>query len=367
MEATQHLADDYISDFDLVHFEMPSRPVIKREKESCFPDACCGKPDPRSTLPIQPLTPLGSGRTTPISPDSRSVPLSPAGSEVSAPSPSTGFPKIMEDLSWLTQNVTFPNTNSEITPDEAVDCLISSSPEFVQSFQKFLVSGARALSRQASQQSQQSQNSQKCEEVDPVEPLMEMIKKELPTPPESPIHPQHQQQQQQQQHPQQPPSEFDSPPPSVSSLVSLPSPRKRARKDSSCDYDTSSCELDDEDLVTLPVRELNKRLQGLTKDEIQRLKQKRRTLKNRGYAQNCRSKRMHHKTQLERTNNSLLDQIDSLQRHVAVLTRETNYYKQQNAHLRSKLGIPPIKGSTSTGQSCESSLSSYPNSPDYGL
>lgn len=344
------MADDYISDFDLVHFEAPTKQVIKPEMDDKFKDNCCAKSD---KSPGQLLTPLDSGRTTPISPDSRSVPLSPTGSESSAPSP-TGLPKsFMEDLSWLTQNVTFPHGNSDITPDEAVDVLISSSPEFVQSFQKYLVSGARALSRQASLQSQVSQNSiqalqlsqnsQKCEEVDPVEPLMEMIKDEIPTPPESP---------------------FDQEALSPSPLLG-PAPRRRQRRET-ISPSTSDCELEDDDLVTLPVRELNKRLQGLSKDEIQRLKQKRRTLKNRGYAQNCRSKRMHHKTQLEHTNNTLLDQIDALQHHVSMLTREKNYFKQQNDVLRGKLGIPAT-GSTSTGQSRDSSLSSYPSSPEYGI
>lgn len=357
MEASQHLADDYISDFDLVHFDhVPPKPVIKQEMDDKLKGACCAKLD-RS--PAQPLTPLDSGRTTPISPDSRSVPLSPTESEASAPSPA-GLPKsFIEDLSWLTQNVTFPHGNSEITPDEAVDVLISSSPEFVQSFQKYLVSGARALSRQASMQSQSSQNSiqpsqnalpvsqssPKCEEVDPVEPLMEMIKDEIPTPPESPME-----------------QNVMTPPPPLSSTA----PRRRHRKDIISRQTSSECELEDEELVTLPVRELNKRLQGLSKEEIQRLKQKRRTLKNRGYAQNCRSKRMHHKTQLERTNNSLLDQIDALQRHVAMLTREKNYFKQQNDLLRAKLGIPTT-GSSAPSQSCDSSLSSYPSSPEYGI
>lgn len=318
---------------------MPTQPVIKKEPSSKFSDACCAKSDIRPILPLQPLTPIGSGRTTPISPDSRNVPLSPAQSEASTPSPTTAYPRLMmEDLSWLTQNVAFSLPgNSEITPAEAADVLISSSPEFVQSFQKYLVSGARASRQNSIQSSQPSQASEKFEEDDDDEPLMEMIKEELPTPPESPLDQQ------------------------VATPSSVASSRKRQRKDSSC-Y-SSSCELDDDDLVTLPVRELNKRLQGLTKDEIQRLKQKRRTLKNRGYAQNCRSKRMHHKTQLERTNNTLADQINNLQRNVAILTRERNYFKQQNDMLRAKLGLS--KGSSSTGQSCESSLSSYPNSPTY--
>ena len=330
MEDSQHLADDYISEFDLVHFEVPSVKRVKEENEDKFKESCSRSIIKDLTAPAiksTDITPLQSGRSTPISPDSRSVPLSPSGSEGSVPSP-TAFPKnLMEDLSWLTQNVTFPN--ADITPDEAVDVLISSSPEFVASFQKYLVSGARALSRQQSLQSQTSEDDPGDLQLTDYSDMS--IKDEIDSAPQSPDPRPH---------------------------------RRRARRDSMSSVDTSrsECDMGDDDLVRLPVRELNKRLQGLTKDEIQRLKQKRRTLKNRGYAQNCRSKRMQHKTQLERTNNTLQQQITSLQRHVSSLTRERNYYKHQNELLRMRCGQ-----TDSAAQSREGSVSSYPDSPEFFL
>jgi len=59
--------------------------------------------------------------------------------------------------------------------------------------------------------------------------------------------------------------------------------------------------LTDDLLVTLSVRELNRRIKmsGLSRQEVIKMKQRRRTLKNRGYAAQCRNKRLEQKGDLE--------------------------------------------------------------------
>lgn len=85
----------------------------------------------------------------------------------------------------------------------------------------------------------------------------------------------------------------------------------------------------DELLTTLSVRELNKRLHGCPREEIAKLKQKRRTLKNRGYAQNCRSKRLHQRHELEKTNRKLHLELENARMETNKLRIELETLKQR--------------------------------------
>lgn len=83
----------------------------------------------------------------------------------------------------------------------------------------------------------------------------------------------------------------------------------------------------DDELVTLSVRDLNKRLRNLTKDEKIKYKQRRRLLKNRGYAQTCRTRRIHNQHAKEIENEKLKDLLQQI-------TLERNLYKTKYENLK---------------------------------
>lgn len=115
---------------------------------------------------------------------------------------------------------------------------------------------------------------------------------------------------------------------SVCSVGSAQSPRMQV---GSSGYSTCSEEmnLNDDMLMSLSVRELNKRLHGCPREEVVRLKQKRRTLKNRGYAQNCRSKRLQQRQDLESMNRSLQNELHRIKLELSKALQEKDLLKQR--------------------------------------
>ena len=92
--------------------------------------------------------------------------------------------------------------------------------------------------------------------------------------------------------------------------------------------------LSDDELIALSVKDLNRMLKGMTRDEIIKLKQRRRTLKNRGYAANCREKRISQKEVLEGEKDQLRNEVDRLQRENDVVRMELSSLKNRYEALQ---------------------------------
>merc|ERR1711944_139460 len=72
----------------------------------------------------------------------------------------------------------------------------------------------------------------------------------------------------------------------------------------------------DDELASLNIKDLNRKLKerGLPKETIEKLKRRRRTLKNRKYATDCREKKDSEVHTLESTKDNEVDTIDSLEK-----------------------------------------------------
>lgn len=85
----------------------------------------------------------------------------------------------------------------------------------------------------------------------------------------------------------------------------------------------------DDQLLNLSVKDLNSQVKGLPKDFVKKIKQRRRTLKNRGYAHSCRLKRLEEKSSLQRTKKDLEDDVEMLKQQLQKVSHERDFYKSQ--------------------------------------
>jgi len=91
----------------------------------------------------------------------------------------------------------------------------------------------------------------------------------------------------------------------------------------------TSSVLSDDQLLSLSTHELNRLLQTMSAGERRRVKERRRTLKNRTYAETCRSRRMTDQHMLRQTNEALVAEVKELKEQVCALTAERDHYREQ--------------------------------------
>lgn len=305
---TSPLAMEYVNDFDLMKFEVKKEPV---ETDRIISQ--CGR-----------LIAGGSLSSTPMSTPCSSVPPSPS---FSAPSPGSGSEQKahLEDYYWMTGYPQQLNPEAlGFSPEDAVEALISNSHQLQGGFDGY-ARGAQQLAAAAGAGAGASLGGS-GEEMGPAAAVVSAVIAAAAAQSGAAPHYHHHHHH---------------------AAGGALHPHHAA---GGLHFDDR---FSDEQLVTMSVRELNRQLRGVSKEEVIRLKQKRRTLKNRGYAQSCRFKRVQQRHVLESEKNQLLQQVDHLKQEISRLVRERDAYKEKYEKL------------VSNGFRENGSSSDNPSSPEF--
>lgn len=121
---------------------------------------------------------------------------------------------------------------------------------------------------------------------------------------------------------------------SSSSLSSSSSTTTSRRTASGTTSSSHGADLTDSALLKLSVKDLNVLLKSLPPDERLKLKKKRRILKNRGYAANCRTKRMSQKELLEMEKDKLDSDVKRLRQNNQMMRIKLDSIKERFKDLQ---------------------------------
>ena len=106
------------------------------------------------------------------------------------------------------------------------------------------------------------------------------------------------------------------------------------RPESAVDSAETIEQITDYEMLTLPIRELNRRLKSLPKAEAQKIRKRRRSLKNRDYATSCRRRRTALKESLQTENQRLKDQLREAKVNLSNAVKERDSYKRKVSQLQ---------------------------------
>ena len=93
--------------------------------------------------------------------------------------------------------------------------------------------------------------------------------------------------------------------------------------------------LSDGKLEKMTIKELNKYIQGIPKQQAQKIR--RRILKNRKYALKCRLKTVQKRTKMAEENKSLEKRISAAKEELETVTKQRDYYKSKYLQLHGSL------------------------------
>ncbi|XP_061882821.1 transcription factor Maf [Entelurus aequoreus] len=296
---TSPLAMEYVNDFDLMKFEVKKEPL---------------EPD-RNISQCSRLIAGGSLSSTPMSTPCSSVPPSPS---FSAPSPGSGSEQKthIEDFYWMSGYQQQLNPEAlGFSPEDAVEALINSSHQ-LQSFDGYARGQQFGVAAGAG-------GAMAGEEMGSAAAVVSAVIAAAAAQNGAQHHHHH-------HHHHSGASaggghhHHHHPSPGVQSNGASGTNHPHMRLDD---------RFSDDQLVSMSVRELNRQLRGVSKEEVIRLKQKRRTLKNRGYAQSCRYKRVQQRHVLEGEKTQLVQQVEHLKQEISRLVRERDAYKEKYEKL----------------------------------